>query len=51
MGKTWETLFRISTAIGILTLIALLVHISNTNFGYMAVDTVDPDSLAINGIP
>ena len=51
-GKTWEILFRISTAIGILTLIALLVNIANTNFGYIAIEyEVDPDSLAVNGIP
>ena len=51
-GKVWETLFRISTAVGIIALIALLANITNSAFGYVAIENkIDPESLAINGIP
>ncbi|NJN44769.1 MAG: hypothetical protein HC806_08665 [Anaerolineae bacterium] len=51
-GKVWQIIFQISTAIGILVLGALLWNISDSAFGYAAIqNTIEPDSLAINGIP
>ena len=51
-GKIWSNLFRISTGVGILALIALLLNITNSAFGYVAIENkIDPASLAINGIP
>ena len=51
-GKVWSTIFRISTSVGIIALIALLLNITNSAFGYIAVENeIDPETLAINGIP
>jgi phosphate transport system permease protein len=51
-GKLWEILFRLSTIIGILVLTLLLLTIINNLAGYVATEnTVDPASLAVNGLP
>ncbi len=51
-GTIWHVLFRASTVIGILALIALVLNIINGAFGYVAYEArVDPDTLAIDGVP
>lgn len=51
-GNFWETIFRISTGVGIIALIALLLNITNSAFGYVATQNkINPEELAINGIP
>jgi phosphate transport system permease protein len=51
-GTIWHLLFRASTVIGILALIALVLNIVNGAFGYVAYEArVDPDTLAVNGVP
>ncbi|MBT7990901.1 MAG: phosphate ABC transporter permease PstA [Anaerolineae bacterium] len=51
-GSLWENIFRISTGVGIVALIALLLNITNSAFGYVAIQNkIDPETLAINGIP
>jgi phosphate transport system permease protein len=51
-GNLWHWIFRASTVIGILALIALLLNIINGAFGYAALEyRVDPKSLATNDIP
>ena len=50
-GTIWQMLFRASTVIGILALIALVLNIINGAFGYVAYEArVDPDTLAVNGV-
>jgi len=50
-GTIWHWLFRASTVIGILALIALVLNIVNGAFGYVAYEArVDPDTLAVNGV-
>lgn len=50
-GVIWRLLFQISTVIGILALIALILNIINSAFGYIAYEArVDPDTLAVDGI-
>lgn len=51
-GVIWHMLFQVSTVIGILALIALVLNITNSAFGYIAYEArVDPDTLALDGIP
>jgi len=51
-GAFWSRLFQISTGIGIVALIALLLNITNSAFGYVAMQNkINPEELAINGIP
>ncbi len=51
-GKFWLNLFRISTGVGIVALIALLLNITNSVFGFVAIQNkISPEDLAINGIP
>jgi phosphate transport system permease protein len=51
-GKVWSQIFRISTGVGIIALIALLLNITNSAFGYVATENeINPAELAINGIP
>ncbi len=51
-GKFWETIFKLSTIFGILMLTLLMLTIINNLAGYVATEnTVDPASLAVNGIP
>jgi phosphate transport system permease protein len=50
-GLIWHVLFQVSTVIGILALIALILNIINSTFGYVAYEArVDPDTLAVDGI-
>jgi phosphate transport system permease protein len=49
-GKLWQTIFRISTIVGIVVLFALLVNITNDAFGYVAIENrVDPRTLTPQG--
>ena len=51
-GVIWHVLFQVSTVIGIVALIALMLNIINGAFGYIAYEArVDPDTLAVDGIP
>lgn len=51
-GKLWEIIFKLSTIFGILVLILLMLTIINNLAGYVATEnTVDPASLAVNGVP
>lgn len=51
-GLFWRTVFRVSTVIGILVLLLLMLNIINSTFGYIAVEnSINPEDLAINGIP
>ena len=51
-GKVWSKIFQVSTGVGIIALIALLLNITNSAFGYVAIENeIDPAELAINGIP
>ena len=51
-GQVWRTIFRISTVVGVIALVALLLNVSNSTMGYAAVSyKIHPDELAINGIP
>jgi phosphate transport system permease protein len=48
----WNILFQASTVIGILALIALILNIINSAFGYVAYEArVDPDTLSVDGVP
>jgi phosphate transport system permease protein len=50
-GSIWRWLFQLSTIIGIIALSALLMNITNSAFGYVALEAkVDPATLAINGV-
>jgi phosphate transport system permease protein len=52
IGRLWHWLFQASTIAGIIALAALLYTIVVQSFGLVAVqDTVDPASLAVNGVP
>lgn len=49
-GKVGQAIFRISTVVGIVVLLALLVNIANDAFGYVAIaSTVDPATLTPGG--
>jgi phosphate transport system permease protein len=51
-GRVWLLVFQASTIIGIITLMALLLNIFNSNFGYVAYQNkVDPEALAQGGVP
>jgi phosphate transport system permease protein len=51
-GVIWHVLFQVSTVIGIVALIALMLNIINGAFGYIAYEArVDPDTLAVDGTP
>lgn len=51
-GVFWHVLFQASTVVGIIALIALMLNIIDSAFGYVAFEArVDPDTLAINGTP
>ena len=52
IGKFWRTIFQISTIIGVIALAALVYNIVDRAFGYVAYQSkVDPDTLAVNGVP
>lgn len=51
-GVVWHIIFQTSTVVGIVALIALMLNIINSTFGYVAYEArVDPDSLAVDSIP
>ncbi|MBN2118430.1 MAG: phosphate ABC transporter permease PstA [Anaerolineales bacterium] len=51
-GVIWHVFFQISTVVGIIALIALLLNVIDGAFGYVAYEArVDPDTLAVNGTP
>lgn len=51
-GALWHILFQASTIVGIVALIALLLNVINSAFGYVAYEAkVDPDTLAVDGVP
>jgi phosphate transport system permease protein len=51
-GRVWQTSFLASTVFGIFVLVLLLLTILNNLMGYAAIEnTIDPDSLAVNGVP
>jgi len=51
-SKFWRLFFQASTVIGIITLTALLINISNGAIGYVAIENkVQPEDLALGGIP
>jgi phosphate transport system permease protein len=50
-GSTWRSIFQLSTIIGIIALSALLMNITNSALGYVALEAkVDPATLTIDGI-
>lgn len=50
-GVVWHVLFQASTVVGIIALIALLLNVVDSTFGYIAYEAkVDPDTLAVDGI-
>jgi len=49
-GSVWRWIFQLSTVIGIIALTALLLNISNSAFGYVALEAkVDPTTLTVDG--
>lgn len=51
-GVIWHVFFQASTIVGILALIALMLNIINSAFGYVAYEArVDPDTLTVDGVP
>jgi phosphate transport system permease protein len=49
-GAVWHVIFQASTLVGILALIALMLNVINSAFGYIAYEArVDPDTLAVDG--
>jgi phosphate transport system permease protein len=51
-GMLWHTLFQASTIVGIVALIALMLNILNSAFGYVAYEAkVDPDTLTVDSTP
>ncbi|HQE92233.1 MAG TPA: phosphate ABC transporter permease PstA [Anaerolineae bacterium] len=52
VGRFWLFVFQGSTLVGIVVLSMLLLNILNSTFGYVAVENkIDPDTLAVNGVP
>jgi phosphate transport system permease protein len=50
-GVLWHVLFQASTVICIIALIALMLNVINSTFGYVAYEArVDPDTLAVEGV-
>jgi len=51
-GLLWRVVFQASTIVGILALIALMLNIINSAFGFVAYEAkVDPDTLTVDGTP
>jgi phosphate transport system permease protein len=51
-GTIWRGALQLSTIIGIIALLVLLLNIINGAFGYAALEArVDPATLAVNGLP
>jgi phosphate transport system permease protein len=52
IGTAWRTIFLVSTIVGIIVLMTLLLKIINSSFGYVALENkVAPESLAVGGVP
>lgn len=50
-GAIWKTAFKISTLVGIIGLLALLINVADGAFGYVVVEySVKPEKLAIDGV-
>ena len=50
-GAIWRWMFQASTVIGMIALTALLLNITNSAFGYVALEAkVDPTTLTVNGV-
>ena len=51
-GLLWRVVFQASTIVGIVALIALMLNIINSAFGFAAYEAkVDPDTLTVDGTP
>jgi phosphate transport system permease protein len=51
-GAIWHVIFQASTVVGIIALIALVLNIVDSAFGYVAYEArVDPDTLTVDGAP
>lgn len=51
-GSVWRALFQLSTVVGIIALVTLLLNIINGAFGYAILEArVDPATLAVDGVP
>lgn len=51
-GRIWMVVFRLSTVVGIIALVTLLLNIINQSAGYVHYEAkVDPDTLRVDGIP
>ena len=51
-GLTWRLIFQSATIVGVIALITLLLDITNSAFGYVALEArVNPDTLTVNGLP
>lgn len=51
-GRAWLTVFQVALLVGVIVLAVLLLTIINDSFGLSAVQNkVDPDSLAVGGVP
>jgi phosphate transport system permease protein len=51
-GAVWQIIFQASTIVGIIALIALMLNIINSAFGYIAYEArVDPDTFTVDGVP
>jgi phosphate transport system permease protein len=51
-GAIWRFVFQASTIVGILALIALMLNVINSSFGYIAYEArVDPDTLIVDNTP
>jgi phosphate transport system permease protein len=51
-GGIWRAVFMLSTVFGLFVLALLLLTIFNNLMGYAAIEnTVDPETLAVNGVP
>ncbi|HEU0297252.1 MAG TPA: phosphate ABC transporter permease PstA [Anaerolineales bacterium] len=49
-GVIWHVLFQASTIVGIIALIALMLNVIDSAFGYVAYEArVDPDTLSVDG--
>jgi phosphate transport system permease protein len=49
-GSVWRWIFQLSTVIGIIALTTLLLNVSNSAFGYAALEAkVDPATLTVDG--
>lgn len=52
LGKFWQDIFKISTYVGIIALLALMINIANGAFGYVVVEyKIHPEELAIDDVP